>query len=313
MKKTIYLITIITLCLILCSCSADKLVTRQGFYFDTLVNISLTDSHEDAFSSAFDLCASFEDIFSRTKEGSELWKINNKKTSSLSPKMKEVLSFSLSFSRITDGAFDITVGNLTDLWDIKNRRVPPTEEEIENALKKVGYENISLSPLDTASTVIDLGAVAKGYAADCIKNELLSKGVDEAIIDLGGNIALIGEYTVGIRNPFSPDEIYAKFTLKDKSAVTSGDYQRYFEYDGKRYHHIIDARTGKCAESSFASVTVISPSSLHADALSTAIYILGEDGLKLCEKFPDTDALVIDLGGNIITTDGFSEKYNLSR
>ena len=312
MKKTVLLLIIISLCTLFSSCN-DTLVSRQGFYFDTMVNISVNSSDADSVQSAFDVCKSLENVFSRTKEGSELWKINNKKNSSLSPQMKEVLDFSLSLSAMTDGAFDVTSGKLTELWNIKNRTVPPSDDEIENALKNTGYNNVSLSPIDIGETTVDLGAVAKGYAADIIRKELLDRNVKEAIIDLGGNIALIGEYTVGIRNPFSPDEIFAKITLKDKSAVTSGSYQRYFDYDGKRYHHIIDARTGKCAESGLSSVTVISTSSLEADALSTAIFILGKDGLSLCEKFPDADVLIIDSEGNVVTTDGFIEKYNFVR
>ena len=186
--------------------------------------------------------------------------------------------------------------------------------------------------------------MAKGYIADRLAEKFKEKGIGNVIIDLGGNVAVLGEYTVGIRNPSSPDEVFATITLKDKSAVTSGAYQRYFEYEGKRYHHIIDPRTGYpsqsglssvtvispsspavqvasvniidsrtgCpSESGIASVTVISPSSMHADALSTAIFILGEDALSLCDEFDDTDALIITDKGDVVTTDNFSEKYNL--
>ena len=157
-----------------------------------------------------------------------------------------------------------------------------------------------------------MGAVAKGYIADKLAEYFKEKGVDNVIIDLGGNVEVLGEYTVGIRNPSSPDEVFATIKLKDKSAVTSGAYQRYFEYEGKRYHHIIDPRTGYSSRSGIASVTVISPSSMHADALSTAIFILGEEAISLCSEFPDTDALIITDDADIITTDNFEEKYNLS-
>ena len=125
-------------------------------------------------------------------------------------------------------------------------------------------------------------------------------------------MALIGEYTVGIRDPFNPEEILATISLKDKSAVTSGSYQRYFEYDKKRYHHIIDPRTGYPSDSGIASVTVISPSSMEADALSTAIFIMGKDSISLCRKFPDTDAFIIMEDGSTYQTENFAKKYSLN-
>ena len=158
-----------------------------------------------------------------------------------------------------------------------------------------------------------MGAVAKGYIADKLAEYFREKGVEKAIIDLGGNVVLIGEYKVGIRSPFNPEEIFATITAKDKSAVTSGAYQRYFEYEGKRYHHIIDPRTGYPSDSGIASVTVISPSSMQADALSTAIFVMGKDSISLCDIFPDTDAIIIMENGDVITTENFEKKYNLKK
>ncbi len=313
MKKQLCIFTmLILLALTLCSCKKDGQVTKQGFYFDTVINITVDEDRLTDAEEAFSLCTLMEDTFSRTKEGSELHSINTKKTSVLSHDMQTVLDFSMSVSEKTDGAFDITVAPLCDLWNIKERTTPPTDSEIADALKNVGYQNITLSPFSAGNSAIDLGAVAKGYAADRIRDLFVGNGVERAIIDLGGNVALIGEYTVGIRDPFNPDALYAKIILKDKSAVTSGAYQRYFEYKGTRYHHIIDPRSGKCAESGLASVTVISPSSMQADAISTAIYVMGEKGLSLCENYPDTDVLLITENGDIITTEGFEEKYSLT-
>lgn len=299
-------------CTCVSSCKKDGRLTKQGFYFDTVINITVDEKYSAHIEEAFEICSEMENIFSRTKKGSELHNINNGSFSSLSEDMKTVIDFSLSISDMTDGAFDITVAPLCDLWNVKERTSPPSDEEIEKARSLVGYKNITMSPFSTGNTSIDLGAVAKGYAADKIAESFRNSGVENAIVDLGGNVVLIGEYTVGIRDPFAPEDLYAKVTVKDKSAVTSGSYQRYFEHNGKRYHHIIDPRTGKCAESGLASVTVISPSSMQADALSTAIYILGKDGMKLCEKFADTDALLITDEGEIITTKNFKKKYDLT-
>ena len=310
MKKVFIPLLLITV-LLLSSCTEKKRETLHTYAFDTIVNITADKRDISYVQEALNMCSELENIFSRTLEGSELYKINQKRASSLSADMENVLDFSLFFSKLTDGAFDITIAPLTTLWNIKERTTPPSQSEITQAKEKVGYSNISLSPFDIKETQLDLGAVAKGYAADKLTEHFKKNNVSDVIIDLGGNVALIGEYSVGIRNPDSPDSLFAKFTLKDKSAVTSGAYQRYFEHKGVRYHHIIDPRTGYSADSGLSSVTVVSPLSMHADALSTAIYILGKDALSLCSHFPDTDAILITDNGEVITTDGFKEKYSL--
>lgn len=292
--------------------STQERITKQTFAFDTVVSITADKKDREHIDKALGLCNEYELIFSRTNPKSELYKINNLSVSTLSPHMENVLDFSLDFSEKTQGAFDITVAPLTRLWDVNSRKKPPSEAEVRAALNTVGYEKLSLSPFSLNEATLDLGAVAKGYIADKLAEHFREKGVDNVIIDLGGNVFVLGEYTVGIRNPSSPDEVFATINLKDKSAVTSGAYQRYFEYEGKRYHHIIDPRTGYSAQSGVSSVTVISPSSMHADALSTAIFILGEDALSLCNEFPDTDALIITKDNKVITTNNFEEKFNLS-
>ena len=313
MKKVFLplLIAIILLTAVFLVQSSEKRQTLHTYAFDTVINITAPKKVAALSNKALDRCMKYEDVFSRTSSKSELFAINAGKKTTLSEDMKKVLDFSLSFSSLTDGAFDISVAPLTSLWNIKERTVPPTKEEIESILPLIGYEEITLSPFSLGGRQLDLGAIAKGYVADALIKFFKENNAEDVIIDLGGNVALLGEFRVGIRSPFNPGELFARITLKDKSAVTSGAYQRYFDYEGKRYHHILDPRTGECANSPFASVTVISPSSMHADALSTAIYILGEEGLSLCSNFPDTDALLITQDGEVITTDGFKEKYKL--
>lgn len=311
MKKyfILFFALIITL-MALTGCKKEERVTKQSFFFDTVVNITVNEKDASKVTEAFSLCSDLENTFSRTKEGSELWNLNCGQADSLSEDMKSVLEFSLHMSELSGGSFDITVGSLVDLWDIKNRTAPPTDNEINSAKEHTGYTKVTLSPFSQGDTTLDTGAVAKGYAADRIIELLKEKGVESAIVDLGGNVALIGEFSVGIRSPFNPDELYAKIILKDKSAVTSGAYQRYFEHEGTRYHHLIDPRSGYCAESGIASVTVVSPSSMQADALSTAIFVSGKEGISLCENFDDTDAFIIMENGEVITTKGFEEKYS---
>ena len=310
MKKVLSLLLVIVLIFTFTSC-ANKKVTRQSFAFDTVLTITADEKFQEEITDAFRMCQDYELIFSRTNEKSELYKLNAGTLDAPSQKLKDVIEFSLTMSDYTDGAFDVTITPLVDLWNIKERTTPPTDEEIKMAQEKVDYRKVSLEPFSLGGTTLDLGAVAKGYIADMLTEHFRSSGANDVIVDLGGNIALIGKHTVGIRDPKKTDDVFAVMTLKDTSAVTSGAYQRYFEYNGKRYHHIIDPRTGKSADSGIASVTVVSPSSMVADALSTSIYILGEDALSLCTKFPDTDAIIIKEDGTVITTDGFAEKYDL--
>ena len=311
--KKILLIIIVCFVVFTSSCiNGSKNVTRQTFLLDTVINITTNKEDSERINEAFTLLREYENVFSRTKPESKLCLLNNGQ-GELTQDIEKVLSFSLEMARLTNGAFDVTVAPLVDLWNIKERKTPPTVEEIEIARSKTGYEDVTLSPFSLGGKTIDTGAVAKGYIADKVAESFKDKGVESAVIDLGGNVVLIGEYKVGIRNPFSPDEIFATITVKDKSAVTSGAYQRYFEYEGKRYHHIIDPRTGYPSESGVASVTVISPSSMQADALSTSIFILGKDSISLCDNFPDTEALIIMENGEVITTENFEEKYELKK
>ncbi len=291
--------------LVLCGCS-KKSETRRFFALDTQISITAEKSLCDR---AADMCKKYEKIFSRTDPGSELYRINYLGETNLSADIKAVLKFSSEIYTLSSGAFDCSVGALSDLWNVKERTVPPTEGEICAARARCGFDKVSLSPFSAGGTVLDFGACAKGYIADCIAAQFRASGAKKAVIDLGGNVYSIGRCTVGIRNPKAPDELFGRFTLTDKSAVTSGAYQRFFEYDNVRYHHILDPTTGHCANSGLCSVTVISPSSLTADCLSTAIFVMGESGISLCEAFSDTDALLITDDGRTVTTDGFYEKY----
>ena len=285
--------------------------TVRAFALDTEISITTDAADKKAAEGAVDICRRYEKIFSRTDSESELFRLNSGEIKAPEGELKSLIETGLSFSRLTDGAFDITLAPLTDLWNIKERKIPPEDSEITAALKKTGYKRVTLEPFSLGGTRIDLGAVAKGYIADRLREYFNKNGVDNVICDLGGNIMLSGEYTVGIQSPFSEGELFAVMHLRDTNAVTSGAYQRYFEYNGVKYHHILDARTGSCAESDAASVTVVSPCAANADALSTAIFILGTDGLTLCRDFPDTDAIIITKDGKYQTTEDFAGKYKL--
>ena len=276
---------------------------------------------EELVNEAFDLCQTYEDTFSRTIEGSDIYNINNSGGApvTVSDDTIEILETAKYFSELSDGAFDITTAPLSIRWDFEgeNPSVPP-DDEIQELLATVDYTKIKIDgntvTLEAPVEAIDLGAIAKGYIADKLAEFLKDNGVTSAIISLGGNIYAIGEnseekrpFNLGVQDPQAEDgSILGYLQLSDKSLVTSGDYQRYFMQDGKRYHHILDPKTGYPAESGLSSVTIISDSSVVGDALSTTCFVLGKDkGLELINSYDGVEAIFIDHDGNMYFSDGF--------
>ena len=220
----------------------------------------------------------------------------------------KVIERAIYFAELSGGAFDPTVGPIVSLWGIgnENPRIP-SHSEIEELLPLVNWRNIQLD-LKTNSVflkhqgmALDLGAIAKGYAADEAAAIIRNTKVKQAIIDLGGNIFLFGEkkdkspWRVGIQNPLKERGTLAGIVqVREKTVVTSGVYERFFEEDGKRFHHIFSPSQGYPADSGLLSVTLITDNSMQADALSTAVFVLGyERGRALLEFFPDTEAIFI--------------------
>ncbi len=242
-----------------------------------------------------------DSLMSATNPESDVYKLNHTDAGTyvrVSPEVFELIEKSIEISEKTDGAFDITVAPLCDLWNVgsANPSIPP-KDKIEEALRLTDYKQVLLNTEDNSVALgkegmsITLGAIAKGYTADRVCQLLRDGGAKEAIIDLGGNIYILGkEKTVGIQTPFAPrGEYFDKVTVCDKAVVTSGPYERYFEKDGKIYHHIIDPFTGYPARDDRGSATVISENSALADALSTAVFISGKGVLK---EFKDCEAIL---------------------
>ncbi|HPD01673.1 MAG TPA: FAD:protein FMN transferase, partial [Acetivibrio sp.] len=209
-----------------------------------------------------------------------------------------VLDKARHFSDISNGVFDVTVGPLVKTWGIwsDNPRVPG-KNEIDELLKLVNYKDVLIEKdndramLKKSRQVVDVGGIAKGYAADEAIRIYKENGVKSAFVSLGGNVAVLGgkpdgsPWRIGIRNPKGPRDSYIGIvSIKDGSVVSSGEYERFFEEKGVRYHHILDPKTGFPAESDLAGVTIVSDLSIDADALSTAVFVLGlEDGMRLIE------------------------------
>ena len=279
---------------------------QTEFLFDTYCTITAYSKNaEDATRAAFDEIARIHKLTDFFDENSDVSRINNSKANKavmVDPIVMEILETALKIGRESDGAFDVTLAPVSMLWKFdEGEPVPPTADEVQAALEtvkaggiEIDAESLTVTKL-TDETKIDLGGVAKGYAGDAATKILSEMGVKAAIVDLGGNISCIGKnpnskdgkWRIGLQKPFSPTGEYSDMVeISEGAVVTSGTYQRYFEYGGERYHHIIDPSTGQPSKQDFDSVAVVGNSSMEADCLATAAYVLGrEKSRALAEKY----------------------------
>ena len=299
----------------------------------TVCTIQLFDSTDySVLNECFAVIDKYEKLFSRTLEGSEVYRINQASADSENPQtiftvsdeLKDILEFSLSYGARSGAALDVSIAPLSSLWDFSNlehKTQAPSADSIAAAKDFVNYNDITLTgntlTFAKAGMQLELGAVAKGYIADRVKDFLLSKGVTSAIINLGGNILLVGEkpdssaFNIGIQKPFENRDsvVVAISELKDCSMVSSGIYERYFyDTNGTFYHHILDPFTGYPCDTDLLQVTVISKDSATGDALSTACFALGlEKGMELIHSLTDIYAVFITSDGELHFSDGFLE------
>lgn len=297
-------------------------ISKSGFLLNTFVTVTLYDKDDPKIlNECLDICRSYENIFSKTIEGSEVYKINHRSAQEssvkLSPDMAALLSKGLYYSRISNGDFDVTVEPLSSLWDFTapNPIIPPSDE-ISAAVKKVGYKNLKLDD-DTLTflspdTSIDLGAIAKGYIADRMKDYLLEQGVKSAIINLGGNVLCVGKkpdgspFKIGLQKPYADrNETIETLNIEDMSVVSSGVYERHFVKDGVNYHHILNPRDGYPYDNGLVSVTILSKLSVDGDALSTTCFSMGlEKGMELLNSMDDVYGVFITADGSVHYTEG---------
>mgnify|MGYP004531046743 FL=1 len=296
------------LLLLLCGCSQDEnkaLNSETRFLLDTACTVS-ADCDDETLSGAFAVCGELERLLSRTVKGSDVYRLNETDGFvSVSDDTLHLLEKSVYYGNLTDGKFDITVCPVSELWDFKNQIVP-NRSEIAEALKSVDYHSIEIkgNTANLNGKKIDLGGIAKGYIADKVISYLEGKGVKKALVNLGGNIKVTGKFNIGIRKPFT-EEILLNMPLENKSAVTSGIYERYIEKDGEIYHHVLDPATGCGVKNELSSVTVIGENSADCDALSTACLLLGtEKGKEIIENTAGTEAVFISREGDITLTAG---------
>ena len=324
-------------------------ISISSIKLNTAIQITIYDSQDKSLlDDCLALCDRYELIFSRTNENSELYKLNHRISDSavsnqtietqttpyqvngttntwhISESLAALLSEGLDITRESDGAFDIAIAPLTSLWDFTAEDPKaPDDADIQKVLPLCSSDGVTIDGQDITlpsdDIQFDVGAIAKGYIADRLKDFLVKKGVNSAIINLGGNVLCIGSkpngtpFKIGIQKPFADrNETEAVMDIAGKSVVSSGIYERCFKQGGKLYHHILNPQTGYPYDNGLISVTIISDQSVNGDALSTTCFALGlKDGLKFAEK-KGVQAVFITEDYELHYTDGFQDEINVT-
>ena len=296
-----------------------KPLKRTEMIMGTLIEITVIPANEKAIREAFEALKKVDALMSTYKEDSEISILNREGEKQVSEETLEVIEDAIKFSNITDGAFDITVRPLINLWKkAKKEEKVPTEMEIEEAISLVGYQSIILEGnqirLEKKGMQIDLGGIAKGYAVDKAIEALKKNSTRRALVNAGGDLYALGKapqaggWSIGIQDPRDEDKIIDIIKVKDKAVATSGDYRRYFTLEGKRFSHIVNPKTGLTVQDVPMSVTIIGPDATTTDALSTGVFVLGpEEGMKLIESLPEVEGMIISEGMKKLTSEGWEE------
>jgi len=330
MKKRIiqigFLIILLVVIYVRISHEKSKPIKETRLALGTFVTIDIQEKNrhnKEIIDSVFSLIQNYEKQFSLTYPESETNRINNSGNSILiSEDMQDMLIISKQISNETEGAFDVTIGKIIHLYDFINE-IMPSLEEIDSALICVGYEKINCTDSnfvkDDPEIFIDLGGVAKGFIVDKAVSYLKEKGITNSAINAGGDLFVMQNpetdvWKIGIQHPRNPSILFGSVEVRDRAVVTSGDYEQFFMKDGKRIHHIIDPQTGFPSYKS-VSVTVIAPNTTIADALCTAIFVIGpEKGIKFVNQKDDIDALIVfENNGELcyVSSNNF-DKYNFT-
>lgn len=301
-------------------CSRPLLFKETRILMDTFVEISCFSSDREsvleAIENAFKELERIEKVFSKFDEKSEVSMVNRLAPLgevNITRELFGVIARSSYYSELTEGSFDITVAPIIDIWLLAQEKGSiPDDETIIEALKHTGYKNIAMDEnkltirfLDKLMK-IDLGGIAKGYAVDRAKDIILSHGIESGLINIGGNMFAVGSprgkesWSIGIQHPRDKKNIIYKIDLKNRAVSTSGDYERFFTLNGRRFSHIINPIVGRPAEG-VVSVTVVADSAEEADALSTAVFVMGvEKGLRFIRSLGNIEAFIFDQELNLV-------------
>ena len=286
----------------------------------TLVDVVLYADKEvapEAAARAFERMLEIEAIADPLAEGSPLYRLSKGEGAQVKGDLERILETAMEISRATSGAFDPTMGELVYLWGFgRDQPTLPEPEEIKDALKRTGYDKLPTGQCCPAGLEIwfDLGGVAKGYAVDEAVAFLQERGIKAGIVNAGGDLRSFGprpgrgKWKIGVQDPNDPQALAGVLEVKEAAVATSGDYQRYFEEGGLRYHHILDPSTGYPARTGLKGTTVIAHDCATADALATAAFVLGPvKGLALLENRKGVEGVLITEDGKILTTSGIGE------
>ncbi len=295
--------------------------------------ITLSDWEKDAdpdslLNEAFHKIAEMEQQLSVNIETSDIARINagGDEGFAAGPMALDVLKQAIEIAELSEGRFDPSIGGLVALWGIGTENAGiPGEDEISTALSGINYKEITIEDsglviLENPNAALDLGGIAKGYAADLVREFLTSRGVRRGIINLGGNVLVLGRkenrepWRIGIQDPREPRGEYLGIVeVDEKAIVTSGVYERFFMEDGVRYHHILDTRTGYPVRNGVISTTVIHDRSVIADGLSTSLFAMGiEKGMELANSLEDTNVIMIDEDNRVYITDNLTGSFQLN-
>lgn len=296
------------------SSAADPLVATE-FLFDTIITLTVYGS-QAVLDEALERCRFFEAAFSRTKEGSDVHRINAAAGArvEVAPETADVIGKALEYCEQSDGLFDITIGAVTQLWDFKEG-VRPSDEALAEAVRHIDWRGVTVEgtavQLADPQAALDLGGIAKGYIADDLVGLLRERGVESACINLGGNVAVLGAkpdgtpWNVGVQDPNgAAQDVIAAVACENASVVTSGLYERQFTEDGVLYYHILDPRTGYPVETDLVSTSLKTASSTDGDAMATMLFLMGHDAALACvNEDARFEGLVVEEGGAISLTD----------
>lgn len=306
----------------------------QQTLLGTYVQIRIyDDGKEEVLGKAFNKVKDLGDRITVNEKGSEIDEINDQagiKPVKVSDDVYELVKRAYEYSADSDGGFDMAIGPITQLWHIGfSDARKPSQEEIDEALKLVDYTKVKLNDkdktvyLEEKGMSLDLGAIAKGYITDEVVKVLKENDVTTAIVDLGGNIYVLGsspreegtDWTVGIQDPNQArNTVIGKIKESNKTLVTSGIYERYLEVDGQKYHHLFNPDTGYPFDNDIAGVTVITNKSIDGDGLSTAVFSMGvKNGLEYAESLEDVDVIFVTKDDKVYVSNGIEKTFELDK
>lgn len=329
-KQSLFLISFLLLLALAACRPAQRAYKEELFAMNTLISLDIyTENPKFSLQPYSRILYDLEEKYSRHQKNTMLFQVNERAHQNPYPIDEEwiyLLKKSADFYTLSQHKFDVSIGPLLDIWDVTGpKKSPPEDDQIERAKQKVCFESIVIDEkLKTIQMppgmILDLGAILKGYATDLLVSQLKRDKVPSALLNLGGNVYAHGlkegkaPWRIGIKNPhLGATGFVGVLSVSDKAVITSGLYERYFIWQDRIYHHILDPQTGYPADNQLLSVTIVSSSGIDADILSTACFLLGlEEGFKLMENFEDSGAIFITKNNEVYISPNLEPFWQLT-